>query len=134
MSCTETGTIGGTTVHSQKRNDEWNAERCKPAPMLAFQRNDTWNDTRIPTPERSNPPLEGGTVERAERELAVDQLTKPEIPKTPERGSSAPRNPAAVYDCGEFGDWGVQAPCSVTGIPATATTTVGVTHRRLLHQ
>ena len=34
----------------------------------------------------------------------MDQLTNPEPPKTPERGSSAPRNPAAVYDCGEFGD------------------------------
>ena len=77
MSCTETGTIGGTIVHAEKRNDEWNAERRKPAPMLAFQRNDTWNDTRIPTMERSNPPLEGGTVERAERWTKVPTPSKP---------------------------------------------------------
>jgi hypothetical protein len=64
MNCPESGTMGGTIVPLEKRNGERNAERRKPAPMLAFQRNDMWNDTRIPTPERSNPSLEGGTVER----------------------------------------------------------------------
>jgi hypothetical protein len=60
----KSGTIRGTAVHAKKRNDQWNAERPKPAPMLAFQRNDTRNDNRIPTPERSTHSLESGTVER----------------------------------------------------------------------
>lgn len=64
-------------MHSEKWNDQWNAERRKPAPMLAFQWNDTWNDTRIPTLERSNPPLEGGTVERAERWIKEPTPSKP---------------------------------------------------------
>jgi len=67
----KSGTISGTAVHAEKRNAKWNAERCKPSPLLAFQRNDAWNATRISLLERSTPPLKGGTVERAERQPGV---------------------------------------------------------------
>lgn len=117
MSCTETGTIGGTIMHSEKWNDQWNAERRKPAPMLAFQRNDTWNETRIPTLERSNPPLEGGPVERAERFHVVVTL-KPAprgTPKGTPAGLVVPRSIPGAHDRGRGWVESSGSPASLTG-------------------
>lgn len=61
------GTPGGTHRTLFQWNDGWNASRRKPAPMLAFQRNDPWNEGRIFVPERSTTPPGGGTAERLER-------------------------------------------------------------------
>lgn len=52
------GTTSGTATHANQRNDERNAERCKPAPVLAFQWNDPRNDDRISRPFRSTTSLE----------------------------------------------------------------------------
>lgn len=63
----KSGTESGTAARSRTAERKRNAERGKPAPMLAFQRNGIWNETRIPTLERSTTPL---GVERAERNQA----------------------------------------------------------------